>query len=202
MTTAIARRPIVDRVVPARVTESLAGTAVLVLAGALFVALTAQVRIPLGFTPVPITGQTLGVLLVGAALGARRGVASVVLYLLLGFVGFPVFTNGAHGVAHLWGATGGYLVGFVAAAAIAGRLADMGGDRRIPPAALGMAIASIVIYFFGLLGLMIVLGVGPVRALELGLYPFVVGDVLKAVLAALLLPAAWWAVERVDRAGC
>jgi biotin transport system substrate-specific component len=199
MTTAIARRPIVDRVVPARVTESAAGTAVLVLAGALFVALTAQVRIPLGFTPVPITGQTLGVLLVGGALGARRGVASIVLYLLIGFVGFPVFTNGAHGIAQLWGATGGYLVGFVVAAAIAGRLADIGGDRRIPPAVLGMAIASLVIYVFGLLGLMIVLGVGPGRALELGLYPFVVGDVLKAVLAALLLPAAWWVVHRVDR---
>lgn len=199
MTTAIAPRSIVDRIAPAGVTQSMAGNAALVILGALVVGISAQVRIPLGFTPVPLTGQTFGVLLVGASLGASRGGAALVLYLLLGVIGFPVFTEGGRGVQHVLGATGGYLIGFIAAAVLVGRIAERGGDRRFPAALAGMAAGSMVIYAFGLIGLMVALGVGPGRALELGLYPFLVGDLLKALLAGLLLPIAWWLVRRVDR---
>jgi len=99
---------------------SLLTDALLVVAGSLFVAALAQVSLPLPFTPVPITGQTFAVLLVGAVLGARRGAASLVLYLLEGSLGLPVFANGTNGLARLLGPTGGYLIGFVAAAWIVG----------------------------------------------------------------------------------
>lgn len=171
---------------------------VLVTLGAGTVAAAAQVSIPLPFTPVPITGQTFAVLLVGASLGAGRGMASLVLYVLVGIAGAPVYAEGAHGWAVVSGATGGYLVGFVAAAAITGRLAERRWDRRFSSALAAMLTGNVVIYLVGLPWLAIVLDTGLERTLELGLYPFVPGDVLKLYLAGMLLPGTWRLVERLS----
>jgi len=171
---------------------------VLVTLGAGMVAVAAQVSIPLPFTPVPITGQTFAVLLVGASLGAGRGIASLLLYVLVGIAGAPVYAEGAHGWAVVSGATGGYLVGFVAAAAITGRLAERRWDRRFSSALAAMLTGNVVIYLVGLPWLAIVLDTGLERTLELGLYPFVPGDVLKLYLAGMLLPGAWRLVTRLS----
>jgi biotin transport system substrate-specific component len=170
----------------------------LVALGAGVVAAAAQVSLPLPFTPVPVTGQTFAVLLVGASLGAGRGTASLVLYVLVGIAGAPVYADGAHGWAVVSGATGGYLVGFVAAAAITGRLAERRWDRRFSSALAAMLTGNIVIYLVGLPWLAIVLDTGLERTLELGLYPFVPGDVLKLYLAGMLLPGAWRLVTRLS----
>ena len=161
----------------------------LIVVGSLFVAALAQVRIPLPFTPVPLTGQTFAVLLVGAALGAKRGAASLGLYLLMGITGLPVFAGGASGLAYLTGPTGGYLVGFVVAAALVGLLATRGLDRRIPSALLAFLAGEVVIYLFGVAWLSVYLGVQ--RAIAAGLLLFLVGDAIKLAAAALALPAAW-----------
>lgn len=163
----------------------------LVFLGAGLIAGAAQVAIPLPFTPVPITGQTFAVLLVGAALGTARGGASVLLYLLLGLVGAPVYAHGASGWAVIAGASGGYLVSFPLAAALTGFLAERRWDRRFSSAVGAMLTGNLVIYLVGLPWLAVVLHTGLEKTLELGLYPFVPGDILKLYLAAALLPAAW-----------
>jgi biotin transport system substrate-specific component len=169
---------------------------VLVVAGAALVALAAQIEFHLPFTPVPITGQTFAVLLVGASLGAVRGVASLTLYLAVGLVGAPVYAGGEGGWEWFTGATGGYLVGFVVAAALTGWLAEQQWDRRFASAVAALLSGNIVVYLFGLPWLARVLDTGFERTLELGLYPFVVGAVLKLYLAGALLPGAWRLVER------
>ena len=161
----------------------------LVLGGSLLVGLLAQVRIPLPFTPVPITGQTFGVLLVGASLGASRGAASLLLYLALGLIGLPVFTNGGQGLSHLAGPTGGYLLGFIAAAYLTGLLAERGLERRWQTALPAFLAGQALIYLFGVAWL--ALYTGPEAALALGLLPFLPGDAIKLVLAALAIPTAW-----------
>lgn len=163
--------------------------ALLVVGGSLLVAALAQVSIPLPFTPVPVTGQTFAVLLVGAALGARRGAASLALYVAQGVLGLPVFAGGASGLARLAGPTGGYLVGFVAAAYVVGFLAERGLDRRLFTALAAFLAGEIVIYIVGVSWLAYFVGWG--KALLAGLWPFLPGDALKAVLAALALPSAW-----------
>jgi len=173
--------------------------ALLVCAGAAFVALCAQVSIHLGFTPVPITLQTFAVLLVASAYGAVLGTASMALYLLVGIAGAPVYAEQNHGGEVFSGATGGYIVGFVVAAALTGYLAERGWDRRFSTAVSVMLTGNVVIYASGLLWLHHSLGVNWPKALEYGLYPFVPGDVVKLYLAALALPGAWKLVERVKR---
>jgi len=163
--------------------------ALLVVAGSLLVAALAQVRIPLPFTPVPITGQTFAVLLVGAALGSRRGAASLLLYLMQGSLGLPVFAGGTGGLVHVFGPTGGYLLGFVAAAYLVGRLVEGGLDRRFLSALLVFLAGEAVIYLFGVTWLGYFIGYQ--KALAAGLLPFVIGDAVKLVAAALALPAAW-----------
>jgi biotin transport system substrate-specific component len=165
----------------------------LIASGSLFVAGMAQVRIPLPFTPVPITGQTFAVLLVGAVLGSRRGAASLLLYLIQGMLGLPVFAGGASGLAYLIGPTGGYLVGFVVAASLIGLLAARGMDRRIPSALLAFLAGEIVIYLFGVSWLSVFLGIQ--RAIIAGLLPFILGDAIKLAAAGLVLPAAWTLVK-------
>jgi biotin transport system substrate-specific component len=169
----------------------------LVCGGAAFVALAAQVSIHLGFTPVPITGQTFAVCLVGAAYGPLLGLSSMVLYLAVGIAGAPVYADHAHGWAVFSGATGGYIVGFVAAAALTGYLAERRWDRRFATAVTTMLSGNVVIYLFGLPWLHHSLNVSWTKALEYGLYPFVAGDVVKVYLAALALPGAWRLVKRV-----
>lgn len=176
------------------VTRRLGLEAWMVLGGSLFTALMAQVAIPLPFTPVPITGQTLAVLLVGAALGARRGALSMAAYLAEGLAGLPVFAGGTAGIGRLLGPTGGYLVGFVVAAYVVGWLAERGWDRRPLTAALAMAVGNGVIYVFGLAWLARFVGLAHV--LPMGLFPFIPGDLLKVLLAAALLPSAWRIMRR------
>jgi biotin transport system substrate-specific component len=167
--------------------------------GAGLVAAAAQVSIPLPFTPVPITGQTFAVLLVGSSLGAIDGAASLGLYLLAGIAGAPVYADGANGWDVVSGATGGYLVGFIAAAALTGGLAKFSWDRRFSSSVASMLSGNVVIYLFGLSWLAIKLHTGLEKTLELGLYPFVVGDLLKLYLAAALLPTAWRLVRALGR---
>ena len=170
-------------------------TLVLVSGFALLTALAAQIRIPLPFTPVPITGQTFAVLLSGAALGAGAGAASQALYVVLGLV-FPFYAGGTGGWQHATGATGGFLIGFVAAAWIVGKLAENRQDRSVATAVPAFLTGTVTIYLFGLPWLAHTLGVSWVRAAELGLAPFVLGDLIKAVLAGITLPAAWRITNR------
>jgi biotin transport system substrate-specific component len=170
--------------------------AVLVVAGAALVALAAQVSIPLPFTPVPITGQTFAVLLVGASLGAPLGVASLVLYWLVGVAGAPVYAEQEGGWETFMGPTGGYLIGFVLAAGVTGYLAQRQWDRRFSSSVTAMLTGSVLIYACGLPWLASEIDAGLEGTLEAGLYPFVVGDVIKLYLAGALLPAAWAAIRR------
>jgi biotin transport system substrate-specific component len=160
---------------------------ILVVGFSLFIAVLAQVSIPLP-GGVPLTGQTLAVLLTGMALGSRLGAIAVGAYLIEGSLGLPFFAGGASGFERVLGPTGGYLIGFMLAALIAGWLAERGWSRSFALTLGAMMIANLVIYALGLPWLTRFVGG---RALEFGLYPFLVGDVIKAVLAAIALPAAW-----------
>ncbi len=163
----------------------------LVVTGALLIAGAAQISIKLPFTPVPITGQTFAVLLVGTSLGTLRGGASALLYLFLGAAGAPFYAHGTHGWSVVSGATGGYLVGFVLAAALTGWLAERGWDKRFSSAVAAMLTGNVLVYLVALPWLAVDLGTGLEKTLELGLYPFVPGDTLKVYVAAAVLPAAW-----------
>jgi biotin transport system substrate-specific component len=188
---------IADFLVPIRLGERMNARLrhiLLIATGALFVFLTAQVYI--AYLPVPLTGQTFGVLVVGGALGARRGFAAVGLYVLLGLVGLPFFAEGKGGSAVILGATGGYLIGFIVAAAIVGRLAELGWDRHIG-GAIGMTlIGSIIIYAIGLPWLSVVAHLTPQATIAAGLTPFIAWDTFKLAVAAGLFPIAWWLVGR------
>ena len=169
----------------------------LVVAGAGLVALCAQIEIPLAFTPVPISGQTFAVLLVGASLGPLLGASSLLLYFCVGLIGAPVYSGGDGGWAIVHGATGGYLVGFIAAAVLTGWLAQRRWDRHFNSAVAAMLSGSVVIYLFGLPWLAKEIGTGLEGTLEAGLYPFVIGDLIKLYLAGMLLPGAWKLVKRL-----
>ena len=180
------------RVLAEAVPGGLIRDAALVLGGAGLVGAAAQVSVPLPFTPVPLTGQTFAVLVVGAALGWRRGLASMLVYLLAGVAGAPWFAGGSSGAG---GASFGYVVGFLLAAAAMGRLAALGGDRK-PLRMFGlMLVGSALIYAVGVPWLALALHVGVGTAISLGLVPFLIGDMVKALAAALLLPTAWKLVE-------
>jgi biotin transport system substrate-specific component len=169
--------------------EGMAYHLALVIGGSLFVALLAQIAIPVPFSPVPITGQTYAVLLVGALLGSRRGALSLLLYLVEGGLGLPFFSGGAAGWARVLGPTGGYLLGFVLAAFVVGWLAERGWDRRLSTAAIAMLAGNLVIYLVGVAVLAVF--VGAAEAVPLGLLPFLPGDMLKILLAAATMPAGW-----------
>lgn len=163
-----------------------------VVGGSLLVALAAQIKIPMW--PVPVTAQTFAVLLVGALLGSRLGALSMLLYLAQGAMGLPVFAGWGSGPAYFAGPTAGYLLGFVAAAYVVGWLCERGWDRRSGTAVLAMLLGNLTIYLFGLTGLSRFLD-GP-ALLQAGLLPFIPGDILKIILAALLLPAGWKLFQR------
>jgi biotin transport system substrate-specific component len=169
----------------------------LVVAGAGLVALAAQIEIPLGFTPVPISGQTFAVLLVGASVGPFLGASSLLLYFLVGLVGAPVYSGGDGGWEIVKGATGGYLVGFIVAAALTGWLAQRRWDRRFNSAVAAMLSGSVVIYLFALPWLARTANLDLTGTLEAGLYPFVIGDLIKLYLAGMLLPGAWRLVKNL-----
>lgn len=167
----------------------------LVLAGAGFVGLLAQITIKLSFTPVPITGQTLGVLVVGTSLGLRRGTASLALYAVAGLAGVPWFAGGASGYV---GLSFGYIVGFIAAAAICGFLAERRVDRRVLSSVPAMIVGEVVMYVIGVGWLAIAEPASVGTAISQGFTPFWIGDAIKCALAAGLLPTAWWLVGRRD----
>ena len=168
--------------------------AALIIAGALVVALSAQIVIPT--EPVPFTAQTLGVLVVGGALGFRRGALALLLYLAIGALGLGVFAEGESGVAKILGATGGYLIGFVVAAAIVGRLAELGWDRHIGGSLAAMAIGTAVIYAIGVPWLKVTLGMPWQTAVSVGMTQFLLWDAAKLIVAAGIFPAAWWVIGR------
>jgi biotin transport system substrate-specific component len=161
----------------------------LILVGSLLIALTAQLQIRLPFSPVPITGQTFAVLLLGALYGRKRGAATVMTYLVLGAVGLPVFAGGASGIARLVGPTAGYLVGFVVAAFVVGLLSERGWDRKPWTTAGSMIIGSGIIYLAGVLWLSRFVGWPAVWGT--GILPFLPGDAIKIALATILLPFGW-----------
>lgn len=196
-------RPVLaDRALPAVLRRStgrsLVTDAALVVGGVLLTAVLAQVEIPLW--PVPITGQTLAVLLVGASLGSVRGALSMVLYAAVGALGAPVFSDLASGPATLLGPTGGYIVGFVLAAAFTGWLAQRRWERGLVRGMLAFVGGSAVVFLIGLPWLKVALDLTWAQTLQSGLVPFVVGGVVKAVVAAVVLRGAWALVDRADRA--
>jgi biotin transport system substrate-specific component len=190
---------IADFLVPIQIGERMGSRlrhVALIVLGALVIFLSAQISIAVPGTPVPITGQTFGVLLVGGALGFRRGLASVALYVLIGLIGLPFFAEGKGGVSVILGASGGYLIGFIVAGALVGRLAELGWDRRIVGALGAMAIGNLVIYLVGVPWLMAVAHYDLATGIAKGLTPFLIGDAVKLLLAAGAFPAAWWLVGR------
>jgi len=178
---------------------TLARDLLLILGFTAVTALSAQIAFYIG--PVPITGQTFAVLLAGALLGSKRGALSQLTYLGMGAMGAPIFAGWMGGPAVLMGPTGGYIVGFVAAAFVVGLLAERGWDRRTWSMALAMLIGNSVIYVFGLSWLSIWLGhfASKSSVLATGLYPFIPGDLLKVVLAAVALPSGWALLNRFGR---
>lgn len=169
--------------------------ALLVICGSLVVGLCAQIRIYLPFSPVPITGQTFAVLMLGALLGSRRGVLTMLVYLVEGITGLPVFTS-VVGPAALFGPTGGYLVGFIPAAYLVGRLAEKGWDRRVLSTIAAMIIGDAVLLASGFSWLAILTGFR--TAFLTGVYPFLPGDFLKVAMAAAVLPAGWKLLARLN----
>lgn len=163
--------------------------ALLVTGFSLLNALCAQIFFLLPGTPIPVTGQTFGVLLTGALLGPRLGALSLMLYLIEGTVGLPFFFGGTFGLAHILGPTGGYLLSYPLAAGLVGWLAVRGWDRKPLTMLAAMFLGSAVIYTFG--ASQLAHFVGASKAVSSGVLPFLPGDVLKAILAAGLLPAGW-----------
>lgn len=197
------RRPVLADV-GARALPGLLIRVVPVFVGTALTAAAAQVAFYLPGNPVPITGQTFGVLVVGAALGPVRAAASMLLYVLLSVVGLPLLAPNASG-SHTTGSavlhlpTFGYLIGFVVAAALLGLAARRGLDRLPWWTLISFAVGSATIYLFGATWLALDLHLSARTALHLGVTPFLIGDVVKAVAAAIVLPGAWWALRSLDR---
>jgi biotin transport system substrate-specific component len=170
----------------------------LVLGGAGLTSLLAQVSVNIPPSPVPVTGQTLAVGIVGATLGMRRGAASLLLYLLLGLV-LPVYADAESGWHILWGPNGGYILGFVLAAAAIGRLAEAGQDRKVATAALAFIVGQLIVFVPGLIGLKIAAGQDWGWTIHYGFSIFIVGGLIKAAIGAAVLPSAWRLVRRFER---
>jgi len=189
---ALPRKRVLADVIPG----GLVRDAVLVLGGAAFVGLLAQFAIPLSFTPVPLTLGTFAALLTGAALGSVRGLLSVGLYMAAGMAGVPWFAGHASGYGF---PSFGYIIGFVAAGALVGWLAQRGADRTVAKTAATMVLGNVVIYAVGLPYLMASTGMDLSTGLAKGVVPFLVGDAIKIAVAAGLLPATWKLVQRVEQ---
>ncbi|WCB95112.1 Biotin transporter BioY2 [Baekduia alba] len=162
----------------------------LVVAGAALTALLAQVAVHVPPSPVPVTGQTLAVGIVGATLGARRGAAALMLYFLAGLA-LPVYADGNSGWDVVWGPSGGYLVGFVVAAFVIGRMAERGTDRRVLTAFAAFVVAQVIVFAFGLVGLKLAVGQDWGWTIHNGFSIFIVGGLIKAAVGAAVLPSAW-----------
>ena len=170
--------------------------AMLVIAYAGFIGISAQVSVHLPFTPVPITGQTLAVLLGASVLGASRALMGSGLYLAAGLIGVPWFAGGSGGLSVASSPTFGYIVGFIAASALVGFMASRGMDKKVIGTAFEMVAGNLAIYAFGVTWLAFSLHISLLHAVALGAVPFLLGDVLKLVMAAALLPGAWKVANR------
>jgi biotin transport system substrate-specific component len=191
---ALDRRAVLADVIPgARVRD-----AVLIVSGALLTALFAQISIHVPGSPVPITGQTLAVGLVGATLGMRRGMASLALYAVLGLF-LPFYADGDSGWSVVWGASGGYIIGFIFAAGFVGWMAEHGADRNVLLAFLAFVGGQLLIFAFGLAGLKIAVGESWSWTIHNGLEIFIVGGLVKAAIGAVALPGAWRLVRWFER---
>jgi biotin transport system substrate-specific component len=190
----LATRPVLADALPGSraVTDTVA-----ILAGAGLTALLAQVAFTIPPSPVPVTGQTLAVGLVGATLGARRGMASLLLYALLGLL-LPVYAEGGQGWSVVWGASGGYVVGFVFAAGAIGWLAERGADRRVAAAFAAFVVGQLIVFAFGLIGLKLAVDQSWGWTIHNGFSIFIVGGIMKALVGAAVLPSAWRLVGRLD----
>ncbi|MCF3124197.1 MULTISPECIES: biotin transporter BioY [Streptomyces] len=167
--------------------------AALVLGGAALTGIAAQIAVPVPGSPVPVTGQTFAALLVGTALGARRGFLSLALYALVGMAGMPWFAQAGSGVA---APSLGYVLGMLLAATVVGALARRGGDRSVLRTAGTMVLGSAIIYAVGVPYLAAATGMSLTQAVAAGLTPFLIGDALKAALAMGALPTAWKLLDR------
>lgn len=198
------RRRVLADVVPhsSSRARALAVDAGLVVAGAALVAVLAQVEIPLW--PVPITGQTLGVIVVGASLGAWRGAAALTTYMLAGLAGLPVFAGLTGTIVAVGKPSFGFVIGFIFSAFVAGWFAQRAWDRKPLLAFAGFAVASAIPFVVGvpymafILNVVLGLDYSFTQVLEAGLLPFILGGVIKAALAALIIPGAWALVGKAD----
>jgi len=179
------------RVLADLIDRTRARDAALVLGAALFTAACAQISIPIPGSPVPITGQTFAVLLTGAALGANRGAVAQILYVGMGLIGLPFYADGSSGAHVVFGATGGYLVAFPLSAWVCGKAAEMRFDRSAIKALPVFAIGTLIPFLIGVPWLAVAVDVPLEKAIALGFTPFILGGVIKTVLAAGLLPSAW-----------
>ena len=170
--------------------------AVLVVSGVLGLAVLAQIAIPVPGSPVPVTGQTLGVLILGTAYGSTLGFTTFALYILVGIAGAPVFADGGYGLDRIVGATGGYLVGMLVATFVLGQLARFRLDQKFLTALPSMLIGTITTFSFGLIWLHQFTGQTWSWTFEKGLTPFIVGEVLKIAIAGTSLPAIWRVINR------
>jgi biotin transport system substrate-specific component len=184
-TAAVPRPVLADALPGARVRDVL-----IVIAGALLTAACAQISIKIPGSPVPLTGQTFAVVLVGAGLGARRGGLSMLLYVALGLI-LPVYASGAQGTGVLFGSSGGYLFGFILAAWAMGLIAERGGDRRVVSAALAFAVGQLLIFGVGVPWLKVDTSQSWGWSIHEGFTIFILGGVIKAALAGVLMPSAW-----------
>jgi len=170
--------------------------AVLVVSGVLGLAALAQIAIPVPGSPVPVTGQTLGVLILGTAYGSTLGTTTFAMYLLAGIAGAPVFADGGHGLDRIVGATGGYLIGMLVATFVLGQLARFRLDQKFLTALPSMLIGTVITFSFGLVWLYQFTGQTWSWTIEKGLAPFIVGELLKIAIAGTSLPAIWRVINR------
>ena len=194
MSMTLAVKPtLIDRIVP----SSLAADIAVIAGGAALTAVAAQIQFTIGANPVPFTLQTLSVLLVGTVLGSVRGVLSMALYVAAGLI-LPVYSQGAHGLGVLLGATGGYLFGFIVAGYLVGLLAELKWSSNVLRMAASYVLGSAVVYALGVTVLTLTALKGNwALGLQYGFYPFLLWDGIKAVVAAGLVPGAWKLVQKV-----
>lgn len=195
-TAALRPRTVLADAIPGALARDIA----LVVGGALFTALMAQVAFNVPPSPVPVTGQTLAVGLVGLTLGMRRGASALTLYLLLGLA-LPFYADGESGWHVIWGASGGYLIGFIVAAAAVGYLAERGADRKVAAAFAAFVGGQLIVFAFGLVGLKLATDQSWGWVVHNGFSIFIVGGLIKAAVGAAVLPSAWSLVRRADQRG-